>query len=416
MKILFVADINSPIARNWIRYFVGPENEIEIVCCYPLLEPNWAGLRIHSVPLLYGSLFRFSTTQMSQAHTDGKPAPKRQQMTAHVLRTVNRTLGLQVLWKSYVAPVDARRKHKQLQRIADEFQPDLIHAMRILPEGYAAARLTGAPKIISLWGNDLTLYARQLPLGHYSARAALGSANGLHADCQRDLNLAQEFGYAAAGPTLLTPTAGGISRREVDPALVEVWRKRLSIPKHAPVVINPRGARSYVRVREFFQAIPRVLQQCPDVIFVNLSVQGNSLVERLVRELGIEQAVRCLPVLSQDDLAALFKLADVMVSPTVYDGTPNTLLEAMSQGTFPIVSDIASLREWIVPGENGLLIDPKDPNAIAGAILRALNDATLRARARTANEQIIRERADYDSCMQRANVFYRQIIESNAQS
>ena len=49
-------------------------------------------------------------------------------------------------------------------------------------------------------------------------------------------------------------------------------------------------------------------------------------------------------------MAAVFQGARVAVSPSTHDGTPNTLLEAMSCGSFPVAGDIESLREWIEPG------------------------------------------------------------------
>lgn len=413
MKLLYIADINSPIARNWIRYFAVPGNEIEVISYYPVVETGGMDVRIHVVPLLYSSLFRFSTTQLSQARANGKRVSKHQEQTANVFRSLNRRFSLQTLWKSYIAPLEVLRKRADLQQIVDLFQPDLIHAMRTDPEGYSVVRLSGARKILSTWGNDFTFYARQSRLTEHLTRAACATANGLHTDCRRDLDLAQGFGFPVEGETLLVPTSGGIPARAIERVTVERWRQQLEIPKNAPVVINPRGVRTYVRVREFFEAIPMILQQCPEAVFICTGLHASSLAAQLVRALGIANAVRILPVVSQDDLAALFNLADVMVSPTDYDGTPNTLLEAMAQGAFPVASDLDSIREWIIPGENGLLIDPKSSDAMAQAILLALNNTALRARARELNLHMIRARADFETCMEKARIFYERVMETD---
>jgi glycosyltransferase involved in cell wall biosynthesis len=131
--------------------------------------------------------------------------------------------------------------------------------------------------------------------------------------------------------------------------------------------------------------------------------------EDWVRRLGVEAAVELLEPRPHARMAEIFHSAQVAVSPSTHDGTPNTLLEAMACGCFPVAGDLESIREWITPGENGLLIDPGDPQALARATLSALEDAALRARALKQNARLIAERAEYRRCMAQAEAFYTQI-------
>jgi glycosyltransferase involved in cell wall biosynthesis len=109
-------------------------------------------------------------------------------------------------------------------------------------------------------------------------------------------------------------------------------------------------------------------------------------------------------------MAELFRMSDVMVSPSQHDGTPNTLLEGMASGVFPVAGDIASIREWIVDGENGLLCDPGSPESLADAIARALQDEALRNKAATQNREIVVRRADYANVMANVEEFYESVI------
>jgi glycosyltransferase involved in cell wall biosynthesis len=99
----------------------------------------------------------------------------------------------------------------------------------------------------------------------------------------------------------------------------------------------------------------------------------------------------------------------VLVSPTIHDGTPNTLLEGMACGCLPVAGDLESIREWITPGENGLLVEAGNPTALAAALLRGLNDPALRQRAAKQNAALIAERAEYTRSMARAVEFYEQL-------
>jgi glycosyltransferase involved in cell wall biosynthesis len=109
-------------------------------------------------------------------------------------------------------------------------------------------------------------------------------------------------------------------------------------------------------------------------------------------------------------MAGLFRQAQITVSVTTHDGTPNTLLEAMACGSFPIVGDIEALREWITGGENGLLVDPGNPRDLADAILMVISRPDLRRQARDRNLQLVRERAEYGKVMQEAEEFYGRMI------
>jgi len=117
-----------------------------------------------------------------------------------------------------------------------------------------------------------------------------------------------------------------------------------------------------------------------------------------------------MPYLTQPQLWNLYHRAPVMVSISSHDGTPNSLLEAMAAGCFPIVGDIESLREWITPGINGLLVEPGKPQGLAEALLLALNTPTLRQQAAEINLQLVRQRADVFLVRSQIEVFYQRLV------
>jgi len=138
---------------------------------------------------------------------------------------------------------------------------------------------------------------------------------------------------------------------------------------------------------------------------------GESQAESWIRNLAIEKSVTLTPYLKREQLANTFRRAQILVSPSTHDGTPNSLLQGMACGCFPIAGDLESIREWITPEVNGLLIDPSDEKALAEAVLRALNDNGLRKQAIVENQKIIAARAEYESSMAQAEKFYRNLID-----
>jgi O-antigen biosynthesis alpha-1,3-rhamnosyltransferase len=99
---------------------------------------------------------------------------------------------------------------------------------------------------------------------------------------------------------------------------------------------------------------------------------------RLIREFRLESSVMRLGYVAETRLADLYRGATAFVYPSIYEGFGLPVLEAMGCGTPVACSDIAALRELV--GEAALLVSVRDPEALADAIARLLEDSALRAR------------------------------------
>jgi glycosyltransferase involved in cell wall biosynthesis len=320
------------------------------------------------------------------------------------------TIGLRTALRQWFGPLTLHRAARHLHEIVARVQPDLVHAMRIPYEGMLAALAlrpapgraqSSVPLVISVWGNDFTLHARSTPLMASLTRRALRQANALHADCQRDVRLARGLGFPASLPVLVIPGNGGVH--------TDIFHPPPDVPR-TPVVFNPRGLRAYVRNDTFFRAIPLVLERHPGVIFRCAAMAGQREALEWVNRLGIREAVELLEPRPHSEMAEIFRSAQVVVSPSIHDGVPNTLLEAMACGCLPVAGDLESIREWITHGVNGLLIDPSSPRSLADGILTALDNAGLRLSAVKENTRIIAERAEYGHCMAMAQAFYERVL------
>jgi glycosyltransferase involved in cell wall biosynthesis len=109
----------------------------------------------------------------------------------------------------------------------------------------------------------------------------------------------------------------------------------------------------------------------------------------------IREKVFFLEGLTAEDLITCLMQASIFVSMARSDGTPISLLEAMSCGLFPVVSDIPQNREWIHPElGNGILVPLDQPNKLANALETAIRDDALRDRAIAVNRKMITEKAN----------------------
>ncbi|MBC8508723.1 MAG: glycosyltransferase family 4 protein [Anaerolineales bacterium] len=391
MRILFIADGRSQIALNWMRYFVESEHEVHLVSLYPG-EPDLEFDSFTYIPVAFSG-----AVEQGSKGAGGSGSLLKKLATPQV-RT----------WlRHHFIPRSLPAAASQLQSLISNLQPDLIHAMRIPYEGMLAAvalSLTpdapSPPLLISVWGNDFTLHAPATRRLTKLTRQTMKFADALHTDCVRDLGLAGEWGFSNEKPGVVLPGAGGIQKEIFFP-------NEEAIEK---IVINPRGMRAYVQNETFFKAIPLILESQPNVQFICPAMQNQPEAVVWVSRLGAGKSLQLLPHLTRIQMAEAFRRSQIVLSITTHDGTPNTLLEALACGCFPIVGNIESLREWITHGENGLLVDPKDPKGLADAILRALQDDALRVRAREQNLKLIAERAEYSKVMGDAEEFYQGLI------
>jgi len=393
MRILFVADGRSPIALNWMEYFIDAGHEVHLASTYP-----------------YNQRLQFASVKMLNVAFSGSKTAGGAMMD----RARGRILGsnLRTKIRQWLGPMTLVKPARDLRAIIASIKPDLVHSMRIPFESMVMAQVKPEmPWLISVWGNDFTLHAQVTPLMARFTRLALQRATALHTDCHRDIRLAHNWGFSTKKPTVVLPGGGGVQMELFHPIKDTFPEKLKNSDEYVKVyIINPRGFRAYVHNEAFFQATPEILSKYPQAVFLCPAMAGEDQAKRWVEQYNVSRSVELLPYQTRSEMATLFQKSTITVSPSIHDGTPNTLLEAMACGCFPIAGDLESIREWITPGINGLLIDPEDASMLSRAIIAALDQPELLQRARCYNVQLISERADYPVVMQKAETFYRQLI------
>jgi glycosyltransferase involved in cell wall biosynthesis len=100
--------------------------------------------------------------------------------------------------------------------------------------------------------------------------------------------------------------------------------------------------------------------------------------DTLVKSLGLADKVTWAGHVPRQQLGEHFSQADIFVLPTLSEGTPRVLLEAMASGVPLVASRVGGIPSAVTDGQNGLLVEAKDPQALAQALDRLVADAQLR--------------------------------------
>ncbi len=131
--------------------------------------------------------------------------------------------------------------------------------------------------------------------------------------------------------------------------------------------------------RYFVEAAARVAKQLPEARFVIVG-EGplQPELEAQAASLGIRDRVVFLGF--QRDVAACFAAFDVAVFPSLWEGTPLTVFECMAMRRPILSTDVDGLREVLVNGDNAVVVQPRDAEALAIEMLRIAGDPELQER------------------------------------
>ena len=139
----------------------------------------------------------------------------------------------------------------------------------------------------------------------------------------------------------------------------------------------------------FLQAAREVLLDFPNVIFVVVGDgPDREKLEHMARELAIEQNVlftgQCM------DMPGAYASMDVFVLASIDEGMPMTIIEALGSKRPVVATRVGAVPRLIIPEKTGLLIAPRDVQALKLAILKLLNDSSLRSQLGNAGKALVK--------------------------
>lgn len=200
----------------------------------------------------------------------------------------------------------------------------------------------------------------------------------------------------------------GVDLTRFDPP-TERWeaREMLGIAQDAQVLLTV-GEHS---VRKNHAAILKAVAQIPGVqVLLCGWGDGRPELETLAETLGISDRVRFLGF--RDDLPKVYPAADVFVFPSLHEGLPVALMEAMACGLPAVVSNARGCVDLIEQEKGGFLRDPMDVDGMARDIRTLLEDAALRERMGAVNRETMKGYSLPDVMETMAALYQEQLKET----
>jgi glycosyltransferase involved in cell wall biosynthesis len=366
LALAFLGDPNSIHTRRWVGWFAAHGHRVTmLVAAGVALEPGLPD----SI-----AIARFTPYMSSRLHL----------------------LGAMRARRSLAA---------ELRRIA----PDILHAHYLTGHGWHA-RLSGfRPYAITLWGTDILVTARATRRGRLYARWSLGPAGLVTGDSEELVRAAVAAG-ARAERTHLVQFGVDTGRFSPGPEPAAL-RERLGLAGRR-VIFSPRSIAPLYRHDVVLEALARLPADVCVVMTRHLARESEvEALQRRAAELGLSDRLVMVPKVDHAEMADFYRMADLVVSVPMSDGTPVTLLEALSAGRPVVASDLPSVREWLGDLDPASLVPVGDVAATARAIEATLaRPAAERLDFAERGRRLVDERASHDASMAAAEALYRELL------
>ena len=306
---------------------------------------------------------------------------------------------------------------KSLARVIDCWQPDIVHTLGFEPASYLyhVAKKYIRTNKKPLWvaqvrgGPDFALY-RFLPGWLKKIGNVLKDCDQFIADNNENYQLAQTMGLQPEKISSLgsVPGTGGIdvaalsktweglpSRRE----RVIVWPKAYEAPSSKALPVLEALKLAWDKIKPCRIQMLWVVQSEIRMWLQTLPVE-------------IRESCQVYDRMPREFVLSLLPKARVMLAPSLTDGVPNTMMEAMACGAFPIVSPLSTITPVVEDEKNVLFARNLYPHELAKAIERAMADDALVDSAAETNLGLIKRIADRDKVRVRVNNYYKALVST----
>ncbi len=187
-------------------------------------------------------------------------------------------------------------------------------------------------------------------------------------------------------------------------------REEIGLPQRHRIVGTVGAIVEQKGHRTFVEAAPLVIEEMPHTTF---AIAGSGVLrqelEARVAELGLGRRFRFLG--RRDDIPRVLATLDLFVMPSLWEGMPYALVEAMAVGVPVVGSDIPGIADIVQPQRTGRLAPPGDPVALAEAICTALTEDGVSAKMAQAGREVVMREHSRERMLTSLAGAYERLLE-----
>lgn len=287
---------------------------------------------------------------------------------------------------------------------------DIVHLNDIICiQGAIAALFTRKPVVWHLLGTLYTSFFIKLmrPFIKFSVDEIVNVSKATRDYYLKDLFIKERIIYEPVNLEKFNPNL-------IPDEKIEKLKKDLGI-RDEEITIGAVGNLTWVKGYEnLIEAIAIVSKKYKNI---KLLIAGKILdtqieyfkrLKKLASSFGLNKKINFLGW--RTDTPEILSLMDIFVLPSKMEGTPISILEAMSMSIPVIACDVGGVHEQIIDGETGILVSPNEPSEIALAILNLLESSKKRKEMGDKAREFARKKFSIGSCVRAHKKLYREVL------
>lgn len=395
-RVLFIGPGNSTHTHAWIDLLAGAALNVRLFALPGGLPPDeWPVRTYVTTPTAQ----RLDTRTRRRLYAAGRIARAPKRVYARLVSS------------------DRAVEQRWLAHVIREWTPDIIHTLGIDPAGefYFDTRRDHGVGVIGRWiaqtrgGSDLALARFDTERASRVASVMRG-ADCLLSDNPINFEIACAMGVQEEqlSPIGAVPGAGGVD--------IDALRTYASGPPSSrSVILWPKAYECpWSKALPVFEALVRYWDRLPSCEIHMLAMEPETRMWFHALPPEIKQACRIDERIPRHEILQLMGRARVMLAPSLVDGTPNSMFEAMATGAFPVVSPLDTIRPLVRDDSNVLFARNLYPDEIGLALVRAMTDDALVDGAAERNLTLVRQLADRNTIRPRVVTLYETLATRSA--
>jgi glycosyltransferase involved in cell wall biosynthesis len=189
---------------------------------------------------------------------------------------------------------------------------------------------------------------------------------------------------------------------------INEFKKKLGIKKEEKIIITVSRLVSKNAVGDLIQSL-KYLHLPVKLLILGTGSEEKKL-SNLSKKLGLENKVLFLGLVPPDEVPKYLAISDVFVRPSISEGLGNVFLEAMAAGVPIIGTPVGGIPDFLKNGETGLFCQVRNPESIAEAIKKILEDKNLRDKLIENGKKLVGENYNWDNIAVKMNKIFNRLL------
>jgi len=256
-------------------------------------------------------------------------------------------------------------------------QADVVHYHTFWPDAFTAFVVNKfVPTVYTAHESRFLLMAEQ-PRSRRWLKLALRPFQGILAPSTELLEVTRQLGVSTEKSAFI---ANAVDAKKFRPGVSgEKVRARYGVPVNHCLILCPRRLVPKNGLEFLIESLPSIRQRFSDVsVLIAGDGPEREKLEARVRQLGLDDSVIFAGSQNNDALPEFYAAADIVAIPSLKEATSIAGLEAMASACAVVATNVGGLPEIIEDGVSGMLVTPRDPEALARAIMRLIETPELR--------------------------------------